>query len=174
MHHWREKEHIFFHLLKNLLLVCCNFFFPLSDLSILCHNRYDWNKVLERGGRRKIQGRETIKQRVSRGTAVWERAITDACRVISVSICKIGLTACRVPSHTETNTLPHSALGSLCPQISCKLPLRKRVLWNGLRHNEDFSSSKLFKRSLNLGDEHTDTDWHKVGNFSMMAKTWYS
>lgn len=36
MNHWREKEHIFFHLLKKRLLVCCNFFlYPTSQSCVI-------------------------------------------------------------------------------------------------------------------------------------------
>lgn len=143
MHHQGEKEHIFFHLLKKRLLACCNFF--LSDHPILCHKRYDWYKVLERRGRSKLQGLETIKHRTRRGTAAWE---SNHKRVSSYQCLNLqnrpdSLQGPQPYGEIHTPCCTHCVHKSA---VNCHS--ENEFSETGFGHDEDFSSSKLFQLSL--------------------------
>lgn len=107
--------------------------------------------MLERRGRRKIQGLETIKQR----TREREQSQTR----VELSVSQSAKSAWQPAGSPAIRRDTHSTLRLLCPQISCKLPLRKWVLWNGLGHDEDFYLFFFLAVTLsiifNLGEEHT-------------------
>lgn len=132
MYHQEEKEHIFSHLLKKKTsLAWCNFFFfHLTSQSCVI------SVMIEIRCRR---GEEEEKYKVSRqsgreragGTAAWEREQSQA--RVELSVSQSAKSAWQPAGSPAVRRDTHSTLSLLCPQISCKLPLRKWVLWNRAR-----------------------------------------